>query len=311
MSFEPDPTIINPPEIAGRQIVSPPAKTEPPPSVPVEPPRHLSDQDNFTNKEQIQRGDAPDAGPSTGKPAPPAAAMKSVNRPVEKPQQQKVSPPKQAAVEKEMPRSHNEPLKDLLLDDKTLFAKFSEGQAAPRADTKANETALAEPISQPFSRPAGSGAAFIGLRGSSDYLPNLPDGDITLLNTKADKFAVFVRRVATNVFGQIRQSGWETMSPGDVRRIGEFASVRAVLSPKGELLRVSLETSSGSKRFDEVLVSAVKAGARDPNPPVAAKSDDGNFHFIFRSKCWTQFGSSARTGALRERRWLQLATGLL
>ena len=53
----------------------------------------------------------------------------------------------------------------------------------------------------------GTGAKFFGNSGSTDYLPNLPDGDITLLNTKADHFAVFVRRVAARVFAALRSSG--------------------------------------------------------------------------------------------------------
>ena len=39
-----------------------------------------------------------------------------------------------------------------------------------------------------------------GPRGSADYLPNVRQGDITLLNTKADRFAPFVRRVGMRVF---------------------------------------------------------------------------------------------------------------
>src|SRR5690606_20546577 len=67
-----------------------------------------------------------------------------------------------------------------------------------------------------FSRPAGSGARFIGASGAPDHLPSLPDGDITLLNTKANQFAVFVRRVATQVFGELRLTGWESLLASDI-----------------------------------------------------------------------------------------------
>lgn len=161
-----------------------------------------------------------------------------------------------------------------------------------------------------FSRPTGSGARFLGERGSADHLPNLPDGDITLLNTKANKFAVFVRRVATQVFSQLRSSGWQNLSASDVHSISDFSVVRAVLSKQGELLSVRLEKPSGSRSFDLVLRGAVNIGAGDPHPPAEAAAADGNIHFLFYSKSWTRMGSSGRRGGVSEKRWLLLATGL-
>jgi TonB family protein len=130
------------------------------------------------------------------------------------------------------------------------------------------------------------------------------------LNAKASVHAVFVRRVAIQVFSNLRASGWEQLRASDVQAMTEETTVRAVLSPTGRLLRASLERSSGSPRFDEVLEAAVRRGARDPNPPKAAALKDGNIHFVFKARSWVMTGSDPRTGALRERRWLVLGTGL-
>jgi hypothetical protein len=163
------------------------------------------------------------------------------------------------------------------------------------------------PAPRPFSRPPGSGAAIIGMRGNPDYLPNLPDGDLTLLNEKADQYAVFVIRVATQVFGQLRSSGWEQLQYGDIANISDYNTIEAILSPRGELLRVLIHAGSGSARFDRIVEASVTRGARDPNPPPGAAAPDGNVHFIFKAKSWSEVGHQGR---MYERRWLTLATGL-
>lgn len=282
--------IITPPRPAqiapARQIVSTPDRSElaPPPADT----RLLAEKDYSTPKEQIKRGDDPRAGRAAQKQSAPS------------PQQQKGQ---------EQKREDKPKLQALALDRDTLLDSF----ALPKSSepTRENRSTGAEGRAyQAFSRPAGSGAAFLGTAGIPDYLPNLPDGDLTLLNTKANLFAVFVRRVATQVFGQLRSTGWESLSMSDINSIGDFVTVRAVLSRKGELLRVQLEDSSGSRRFDDALQKAVSNGARDPNPPNGAEAPDGNIHFIFKARSWARIGSAARTGAPIERRWLLLGTGL-
>ncbi|MCO6431260.1 MAG: TonB family protein [Deltaproteobacteria bacterium] len=290
-----------------RQIVSPvmpPQSEEKPP----EAAKYLSDKDVTAAKESVKRGDDPAAGASLGKQGA-GAPQDRQNATIQKESPRK-SAPALSSLREEQKIQQKAPLTGLLLDDKTLFEKFS--QEAPKPKSLLDDRAqTGSTHSEPFSRPAGSGAAFIGRLGTNDYLPNLPDGDITLLNTKADKYAVFVRRVATAVFAQVRLSGWEHLGAGDINRISDFAVVRAVLDRSGNLVRATVESSSGSRSFDSVLLEAVKKGAKDPNPPESALADDGNFHFIFKSRSWSRASSSARTGAPFERRWLLLATGLL
>ena len=282
------------------QIVSEPDRTEEVP--PPDSAKYRAERDSAAQKEQVRRGTDPLAG-------------RSVSPVRERPgENQSAAGAKAPSERKAEKRTEQEPqsgpIRQLALDESVLLREFGE---VPKKESKQGGSRIERaPLAgyQAFSRPSGSGAAFLGTRGVTDYLPSLPDGDITLLNAKADQFAVFVRRVASQVFGQLRASGWERLRPQDVGGIGQFSEVRAVLSLKGELLRIEQSGASGSDRFDAVLHDSVKRGVRDPNPPEGAVAADGNIHFIFRAKSWVQFGGSARNGAPVERRWLLLATGL-
>jgi hypothetical protein len=300
------------------QIVTPPEVAESLP--PKEETAYRSERDSSTPVEKIRRGDAPDAGlpGERAEPQPETGPAKNVQQPKSPP------PPEEAKQEKEpikerSPKSSApkalpelkdnlpaKPLKNLALDSNTLLQKYAE-RAEP-----ANKPATSQSAQyRAFSRPAGSGARFHGQSGSNDYLPNLPDGDITLLNAKADQFAVFVRRVATQVFGEIRNAGWEVLNASDIHQATRFSTFKAVLSPKGDLLRVEQLSGSGSTRFDGSIESAVRRGARDRNPPPKAAAADGNIHFIFQAKSWSQvMMGNGRGGVPVERRWLLLSTGL-
>jgi hypothetical protein len=310
-----------------KQIVAPTEKRSDP--LLEDKPKYRSDIDSSTAVEQIKRGDDPEAGiPNAAsqsqaqQPAPEQADVKSeeAQKPLAKEKKQEPQPvkkeqkasapekapqPPQAIKESHQPK----PLKQLALDNDTLMEKYA--LAEPPVENARNTKRSVEPSQyQAFSRPPGTGARFVGQQGTNDYLPNLPDGDITLLNTKADQFAVFVRRVATQVFGEIRNTGWEVLAAGDINSASRYSTFRAVLSLQGKLLRVEPISDSGSIRFDRAIEAAVKQGARDQNPPPAAAASDGLIHFIFQARSWSQVVSSPRSGAPMERRWLLLSTGL-
>ena len=232
--------------------------------------------------------------------------------------------------EQQIIKKESQTIKSLTLDNKSLMAlneKLAEENDSQDSEEKEtntkNETTSSNKVFtsltnktrplgdfKPFSRPTGSGAQVLGSGGVRDYLPNLPDGDITMLNAKADHFAVFVRRVATRVFTQLRSSGWENLSSNEIATLSSFTTITAELSLKGELLKVTLESPSGSNSFDQVVATSVKKGARDPNPPPEAVSANGNIKFIFKSRSWIAGGYSTRSGAPIERRWLLLGVGL-
>ncbi|NLF24190.1 MAG: TonB family protein [Deltaproteobacteria bacterium] len=278
---------------AEKQLVSPPDQSE---AVPTKPTHLLSDRDYAATKEQVRRGDGMEAGPVLGKGTE---------------QTHTEQPGTQVASSKPQQISRSGPL-NLALDQQTLRDAMRESRRSTAAATTAvaSWSRSGSPNPRPFSRAPGSGAQFLGINGLADYLPNLPDGDITLLNAKAEKFAVFVRRVATQVFYQIKLEGWSALSAQDINQAKDFTVVRAVLSPSGDLMRVTVEQRSGSTHFDTALENAVRKGARDPHPPPDAAAADGTFRFIFMTRSWVQFGSNPRSGLPSERRWLLLKTGL-
>jgi TonB family protein len=149
-----------------------------------------------------------------------------------------------------------------------------------------------------------------GISGSADFLPNLPDGNLTLLNTKANKFAVFVRRVANRVFTTLKETGWQTLTHSEINQITRNGIVIATLNRFGKLISIKTVTSSGSTKFDKALLHASNK-ASDPNPPEAALTEAGTIEFEFHARTWSQLSPSGRNnGVNREQRWLLLGTGL-
>ncbi len=153
-----------------------------------------------------------------------------------------------------------------------------------------------------------AGSLFAGQGGSPDLLPNIREGEITLLNTKASKYAVFVRRVAIQVFNELKNRAWKQLNYQEVQKITGNATVIAKLDPEGNLVSTKLVTNSGSEIFNSLIHTAVKDKARDPHPPESALVD-GQFHFIFQTKMTSSMAAS-RSGGFSERRWLVLSVGL-
>ena len=280
----PNPRIVSPSNTASQK---PPNNTT-----------HLSDKDSSTDIEQIRRG-------TSG--APKRAPLHDEPQEISPSSKHPVPQPKKS--QKQVARSEKAiTLKYLRLDSSTLSSKFAstrESAQEPNAQSTTTTNYKA------FSRPQGSGATFIGTGGISDHLPNLPDGDITLLNAKANVCARFVRRVAIQVFTQLRTQGWDRLRASDIQKVRQHTVIEAVLSPQGVLIETRIVEQSGSPSFDRVVESATQSGAKDPNPPEGAQAGDGTIHFIFKARSWTQLGANPRSGAPTEYRWLLLATGLL
>jgi outer membrane biosynthesis protein TonB len=123
-----------------------------------------------------------------------------------------------------------------------------------------------------------------GLRGGTmDFLPTVREGDITLLNTKADLFAPFVRRVAARVFEHLQialRQAAQRASGGSGR---EYAQVEAVMSKAGQLVnaRIVDRGSNSTLGADRELLGVTKPDIFfDSNPPSGAEAADGNIHFV-------------------------------
>ncbi len=298
-----------------KQIVSPSdIKTSPPP----ENTRNVSDHDSAVEREQIRRGDHPEAGPAVGpkqsasapqpaQQAKPAQVAASQPKPVaEKPLKQKTMAEPQDFKEFEKEAPANSPPKKLNL--KTDYALMQDLSKAPAKKNQTTSSSASDP--QPFSRSTGSGAMVKGYNGTIDFLPGVQDGDITMLNAKADKFAVFVRRVALRVFTLLKQYSWEFMRAEDFQDLRSDSYIVAVLDAKGKFINAELRSSSGNQQFDNLLNRSVAGGTSDPNPPPAAKAADGTYRFIFLARSWSQSAPQAGGRGYGERRWLLLKTGL-
>ena len=137
-----------------------------------------------------------------------------------------------------------------------------------------------------------------GPRGTLDYLPDVRKGNLTFLNTKASRFAPFVRRVAQRVFQHLLIRQRRNLQVDDVVAARNYVQLQAKLDDKGVLRGVTLHTRSGSYAVDESLLDACQQGAWDENPPPEAKSKDGFYYFIFRSRINARFDATGLRGIL-------------
>lgn len=321
------PRAVAPAQTARKQIVTEPLS-------PTEPPQketnRLAEHDHRAEREQIARGMGNDAVVRPGAVRPPAQPpSQPIKPPPAKPRQEKAteqggarsltraerSREPSAPSEQERPaRRPPEPSRrtvapgSLRLDSEAVLSRFGSESSAQNPSPRAR-AAGASAAEATNSRLDAALSAPTGI-GSADSIPGIRDGSVTLLNAKADKYAVFVRRVAYRVFATLRESGWTSLSAGHVRAIGRPVVVIAELSPQGTLISARVRQPSGSPRFDALVNAAVQQSVSDPNPPAGAVAADGRIRFIFQSTSTVSIGPSGPQGFPSERRWLELGTGL-
>lgn len=257
-----------------RQIVSPPdaGKEEAPKDA-----RFLSDRDNTVKEQMVSKGQ-----PEPGSAREPAPAAPPPAPPRERPAQAKPRSAPQPAAREAAPRQMaRAPSLDQLLPSASQMAR--EGYADSGDSAEPEKPSQAE--RRDVMRYADAFAPSNGPRGTMDFLPDVRAGDVTLLNTKAEKFAPFVRRVAMRVF----QSQIINLRR-DIPQLGvttsESAAVEAVMNRKGTLLsvRVTEQSATSTISIDRHLQRACQQAFFDSNPPDGAQSSDGNIHFVFRTE---------------------------
>ena len=281
-----------------KQLVQPSSNTDTP-----KVPHFASDHDSSTAREQLKRGQLDTGIPSVTRSSKNDLSQKSHSI------QKRINTEKSQATEIKNPK--------LFLNATELENTITSQTTKKELLTKQNSRPIKKPpLDQlresefnkaiPFEKQSAKGL-FAGPIGSPDYLPNIPDGDITLLNSKADQFAVFVRRVALQVFGAIKRKNWQELSTSELRRLNNFSTIHAKMNKEGQLVSIKLMDSSGSILFDNLVKDSVQFSARDQNPPAEAAAEDGNIHFIFKSRSWVR--PTGERGL--EQRWILLGTGLL
>lgn len=262
--------------IPERQIVSPPDAGE---EKEPENARLLSDRNNTVEQETVHRGE-PAAGNPDARPVQPAP--EPVKRAKAEPRQ---APSKPApARKKENTQLAALPKLDQLLPaagdlirEGLVKPKPAAPAPAPEQEASAQRTDLLR-----HGDPWRSGS----LRGGVlDFLPTVREGDVTLLNTKAEQFAPFVRRVGMRVLQNfligLRRS-IDRRSEGSQ----EFSSIEAVMDKQGNLVRITAKDRSASAVLgtDRSLQAACHEGCFDRNPPSGAEAADGNIHFVFNAQ---------------------------
>jgi TonB family protein len=257
----------------------------------------LSSKDSFVLKEQVKRGEE---------------ALAAV--PQRQPQTEKATPQERKVASK---NTHSRKTKEttsksasLTLSPEALEKALKNKSNVNRDNEKKHEDEKQEIKKAPSEytpfKKSDSNELFRSSPGTLDYLPHIPDGDVTLLNAKANRYAIFVRRVALQVFGALRKKSWQQLSTREIFKIRDNVVVYASMSKEGKLLNVRIGSPSGSESFDQTVLDAANEGTWDQNPPAGAESNDGLIHFIFQAKTW-----SRRSGeAMQEQRWLLLGTGL-
>ncbi len=130
-----------------------------------------------------------------------------------------------------------------------------------------------------------------GQRGTPDYLPDVRQGNFTLLNTKADRFAPFVRRVGLRVFQTFSMQFKQMIYAGSVPQGRDDVEIEAVMSADGHRTDVYLKQRSGNLSSDRVLLGTLNDSIFfDQNPPAKAIAEDGRIHFVFALNASVWYG---------------------
>jgi hypothetical protein len=253
-----------------QQIVSPPdaGKNEAPPDT-----RLLSDRDNRVDQQKVKRGNpAPGEsapGEQVAKPAPPKA--KPSDRRGGGGRRERVAPPQVASL----------PGLERLMPDALRLAKEGYGD---QADAPGERVAQADRMRR--LKTGGADGIWIpaGPIGTMDFLPDVQEGNITLLNTKAEVFAPFVRRVAIRVFQNFLISLKRDMFASGLATT-ENVEAEVIMDARGEMVGFVINQRSTriALASDRRLQQACNDGFFDRNPPPGARAKDGKIHFVFQT----------------------------
>ncbi len=267
--------------VPAKQIVAPSDREN---ELAPEGPAYLSDRDNRVDQQTIRQGN-PEAGSPAAEPVdegspesvpapppPPEAPAEPAAEPAPEP-----APAPEAQVAKPLPG-----LERLFAPPAEVLARAKTNQPQPKG--RAQPAPESDPRRDLMAAPPPAPGMLSGLRGSFDHLPDVAPGQLTMLNTKADRFAPFVRRVGTRVFQNLLIYQRRDLDAPDILAATQLVTVRAILTPTGTLKSLEVVDRSGSPAMDRTLVEALRQAAFDPNPPLGASNVDGNFEFIFQAQ---------------------------
>jgi len=122
---------------------------------------------------------------------------------------------------------------------------------------------------------------------TDDYLENIDEGDVTLLNTKRFKFFSFYSRVKDRL-----RSNWNPLIREEVSFIyatnrslsslgKKKTSLKVTLNNRGYLEEVALLRTSGNKALDAAAIQAFRLAAPFPNPPSEMLEKDKKIRILW------------------------------
>jgi TonB family protein len=273
----------------GRQVVTLPP--QPDTRRPPEPTKYLAKHDSRTDKETKKTGN-PDAladGPSrpsvaAGQGNDVAAPSDALLAPIVPPealamvQPEAVEPP--AA---EVPERRSTRLLKLLEEGESELKISPEilkavGRAGQPGDPVNPYEALLPPLA------SGGGGGGMGDFGTDDHLPEVEDGDETVLNARRFKYWGFFQRVKESLKRNWRPAReYRRADPtGRVYGVRDRMTVLSVrLDRDGGLMDLSLRAGSGVAPLDDEAMRAFRAAQPFPNPPAGLVAEDGTIEFTF------------------------------
>jgi hypothetical protein len=233
------------------QIVSPPDAGE---EKAPEATRLLSDRDVTVEEQSVRRGEPPAGTDAEASPAAP------------RPPDRSASAPSLAALLPGASRLASEG-----------YGERETGESAPPPEANA-------PRQQDLLK-YGDWKSASRRPGTLDFLPDVREGDITLLNTKAEMFAPFVRRVAVRVFQNLMIFLRRDLA-GASAAAGESVTIEAVMDRAGNLIALVPRERSATSSLgtDRNLERACHEGFFDRNPPRGAEAADGRIHFLLSTR---------------------------
>ena len=111
-----------------------------------------------------------------------------------------------------------------------------------------------------------------GMARSNDFIDDIPLGDITKLNTVRFKYYGFYHRIKKKLeqyWGlEVRQKAKQFLKKGQ-RPIdtNSITSLSVVLDRKGNIVEITITSTSGIRELDEAAVESFNQAGPFPNPP--------------------------------------------
>ena len=302
--LEPPPEAEEAPRIPETKIVAPP---DSPKAAPDEA-RFLSNRDSRAKEETVKRGQEGSAETAVDEPG----ERHDQNQAKKRAESLDQPAPPEKAPDQAQPRRERRRLPGL----ESLFARPSDlieqpGFGIPAPNHGPTPKARRDPREYAsLDHPGLWGPP--GDRGTLDFLPQIREGKFTLLNTKADLYAPFVRRVGLRVFQLFSRNFRRKIISGSVPQGQEVIEVEAVMDSGGRRLEVRLRRRDGNLASDRVLLATINdQNFFDKNPPAKAVADDGNIHFLFALNASVWISRDRNTGAAHHgARWV-FGAGLL